>query len=542
MQLIQNRQIIQMSLAAVFLLISGIMLFEKLGNYALWDDETMVTLAARGIIETGDTTAVHGKNVVAFREGFVLRGLADRSTPPLSSYVAAASLGLLGPSPFAARIPFALMGFCLMVLAVFVLLRAKLSTPALTVCFIAILGNTSLMLFLRQCRYYAPAILISTILVLLYIQWKKDRVQLAVISILFVLLFAANYMSCAVLMICMAADYLLVKRKSVSLRLIEICMCGLIVIPPCLLISMVWNPFGTKFGNYAQANDLMDRLVLFLWNLRDMNRAEYFVGGLLLASIPIALIKKDPWIIRGVFFILLYTLAISFVSPQIVKQASVADIRYLAPLITVGIAVGVRTLLLLFANHQGLAVALAIPVFLTNTLNGGGFTNQGVRSVPLEFCGELLSPPEEPYTPVVQWINQNVPKDSSIWVLPDYMTYPLMFHAPDAVYAWQLRPDQKKEEQFKSLPDIHFQGLVTPDYIIVFGPSVIQIRALIQKWKAMGVQYDEIYGINTFWKDLYRPELFWRTFKPITGFDPETQAIYIFKHLSSSGDLQKKHP
>lgn len=535
----QGKQVIRVVLAALFLMASGIMLFTKLGNYSLWDDETMVTLAARGILDSGDTTAMHGENLVAFREGIVLRGLADRSTPPLSSYVAAASMGVLGFSPVAARIPFALMGFGLMSMVAILLLRSNFSATTLGVCFIAILGNTSLMLFLRQCRYYAPVILLSTAIVLLYIRWKKSRIQLAVISVLCVLLFTANYMNCAALMVCLAADYLLVKRKSAALRFMEICMCALIIIPPCFLIAMVWNPFGTKFGNYAQANDLMDRLVLFLWNLRDMNRAEYFVGGLLLASVPIAWIKKDPWIIRGVFLVLLYTLIISFVSPQIIKQASLADIRYLAPLIPAGVAIGVRTLLLLFANHQGFAVAFAIPVFLTNILNGGVFTNEGVRSVPLEFCGELLSPPEEPYTPAAKWINQNVPKGASIWVLPDYMTYPLMFHAPDAVYAWQLRPDQKKEEQFKDLPDIHFQGLVSPDYIVVFGPSVIQIRELLQRWKSMGVQYDEIYRINAFWKDLYRPELFWRTFKPITGFDPETQAIYIFKHIQPSAYSKK---
>ena len=185
----RNSHIIKLIISGLFLLISGIMLFTKLGNYALWDDETMVTLAARGIIETGDTTAVHGKNVVAFREGFVLRGLADRSTPPLSSYVGAASIRFFGASPFAARIPFAIMGFCLMMLAVFVLLRSKVSIPALIVCFTAILGHASLMLFLRQCRYYAPVILVSTAIILVYLQWKKNRVQLVGVSILFVLLF-----------------------------------------------------------------------------------------------------------------------------------------------------------------------------------------------------------------------------------------------------------------------------------------------------------------------------------------------------------------
>lgn len=538
----RKNQITKIFLSGLFLLISGIMLFEKLGNYALWDDETMVTLAARGILDTGDTTAVHGKNVVAFREGFVLRGLADRSTPPLSSYVTAASMGLFGPSPLAVRFPFAAMGFSLMLLTAYLLLRSKLSPAALGVCFIAILGNTSLMLFLRQCRYYAPVILLSTCILLLYINWKKSRTQLVAICLLSILLFAANYMSCAALMVCLCADYLLVKRKDSALSLMELLMTGLIIIPPCFLVAMVWNPFGTKFGNYAQANDLIDRLVLFLWNLRDMNRAEYFAGGLLLFSIPYALIKKDLWIIRGVFFILLYTILISFASPQIVKQASLADIRYLTPLIPVGIALGVRTLLLIFINHQWLAVAAAILIFCTNILNGGGMTGEGFRSVPMEFCCEILDPPEDPYKPVAKWINENVSRDSTIWVLPDYMTYPLMYHASNAVYAWQLNPEQKNEPQFKDLPDIHFKGLELPDYIIVFGPMVTQIRAILQQWKQQGTDYQEIYRINTFWKDLYRPELFWRTFKPIMGFDPETQAIYIYKRVSPAGDLQQLHP
>jgi hypothetical protein len=109
------------------------------------------------------------------------------------------------------------------------------------------------------------------------------------------------------------------------------------------------------------------------------------------------------------------------------------------------------------------------------------------------------------------------------------MTYPLMFHAPQAVYAWQLRPEQKDEEQFKNLPDIHFQGLVPPDYIVAFGPSVVQIRQLVSQWSLQGMNYQEVTRLLIFWKDLYRPELFWRTFKPIENFDPNTEAIYIFK-------------
>jgi hypothetical protein len=35
--------------------------------------------------------------------------------------------------------------------------------------------------------------------------------------------------------------------------------------------------------------------------------------------------------------------------------------------------------------------------------------------------------------------------------------------------------------------------------------------------------------INTYWRDSYRPELYWRNFEPNTSFDPNTEAVYIFK-------------
>ena len=38
--------------------------------------------------------------------------------------------------------------------------------------------------------------------------------------------------------------------------------------------------------------------------------------------------------------------------------------------------------------------------------------------------------------------------------------------------------------------------------------------------------------LDFFWKDLYRPELFWRTFKPITGYNKNIEAIYVFKHVA----------
>ena len=518
------------------------MLLWGLGRYGLWDDESMTSLAALGVIESGDTSAIHGTNITAYREGLLLKNLHDRSTPPLSAYVAGLSMKVLGPSAFAARLPFAMMGVALMGFVVIAVMRSGLGLVDSAIWYLAFLGNTSLFLFFRQCRYYAPSILLTVLIVCLYLKWTVSKRRLVEIGLLISLLFSANYMACVALLVCLGVDCLIWKRREVVLGVVDILMLALVIAILCLAVASVWNPLATKFGSYTQANGIFDRITLVFWNFRDMNDAGFLIAGLVLAAAVIALVCRDVWLLRGLLAMIVYTGVVSIVSPQLVKGASLADIRYLVPLIPLCIAVGVRAYLQLFGNKPILILVLATPVFWTNLASGTFLSKGGVRSVPMDYFGELLSPPPEPYSPTADWIRAHVPKGASIWVLPDYMTYPLMFHAPDSIYAWQLNPEQKKDPQFKDLPDIHFKGVVLPDYIIIFGPMIVQIREMLQQWKQQGADYQEIYRINTFWKDLYRPELFWRTFKPIAGFDPDTQAIYIYKHVSPAGDLQKSHP
>ena len=48
------------------------LLFAGIGSHALWDDEAMDALNARAILESGDTVAHVGHNLVAYREGLLL--------------------------------------------------------------------------------------------------------------------------------------------------------------------------------------------------------------------------------------------------------------------------------------------------------------------------------------------------------------------------------------------------------------------------------------------------------------------------------------
>jgi hypothetical protein len=231
--------------------------------------------------------------------------------------------------------------------------------------------------------------------------------------------------------------------------------------------------------------------------------------------------------------LVVYALVITTLSTQLLEAASLADIRYMAGALPICIAITAVILVIAVRKQRLMGIGLTIIACGTSLLNGGP-----IRFLPMEYISEVFSPTADPYKPAATWIREHVPNGNSVWVLPDYMTYPLMFHAPNTVYAWQLRADQKSEQQFRNLPDIHFQGIIPPDYIVVFGPTVIQMRAMLEKWNSMGFRYEEVYRINTFWKDLYRPELFWRTFKPVTGFDPETQGIYIYKKITQKKPIE----
>ena len=75
-------------------------------------------------------------------------------------------------------------------------------------------------------------------------------------------------------------------------------------------------------------------------------------------------------------------------------------------------------------------------------------------------------------------------------------------------------------KQFAGLPEIHFRGREMPDYVVVFGPAVETIR---------GGRYELAATLDAYWRDEYRPELFWRRFADRAGFDRSREAVYVLR-------------
>jgi hypothetical protein len=232
--------------------------------------------------------------------------------------------------------------------------------------------------------------------------------------------------------------------------------------------------------------------------------------------------------------LIVYVTIISFLSPQILKpQTADADVRYLAPVIPLCIAIGVLVLLETARVSKWLALAIAVIAFGFNWLNGSFLLSDPQlppRSTIVAFLGELAHPISEPYTPAINWIHEHVKPKESIWVVPDFMTYPLMYQAPDPIYAWQFTADQPPPPELKDLPPIHLYGRQLPDFIFAYGRTAEGISNLLNQQHA---PYALVAHPECIPQVYYRPELFWHAFKTSPPSLERGEAVFIFQHVTN---------
>jgi hypothetical protein len=499
-------------------------LFARLGHYALWDDEAGTALNAKSILATGDMSVwVDQHNIFAYRGGAELRDLKNRYVPPLAAGVTAAAFAAARRTDaWTARAPFAAMGLATVGLLLWSVRRTRAGPAAGWLMSAAILGHVSFFLYARQARYYAAAMLLTLAIALVYASGRTTRAAAGLVAGLSVLLCAANYLNYLALYLCLAVDYVVWRRHE---RPLTAGAWAVLLVPQVMLcgaIAAIWNPFTTQGGAAWHPATLGDKVLLFAWQWRDLNQNEFVCGALVIAAACLAWRRRDPWLRRGLAALVVYVAAITALSPQPVAETSAADIRYLAPLIPLGMILSVRAISQLTARRVWLAAPIALAAAGTNLFHGGPLLERGLRSTIADYVQELRAPPTDPFTVAAAWISRHVRAGESILVLPDYMTYPLMFHAPAPVYAWQL--PMPPAPQFAGLPAIHFMGQVAPDYIVAFGPSA----AILRGWCQSGTSYVLAATLDHFWKDVHRPELHHHRFAPVTRYAPATEAIYIF--------------
>jgi hypothetical protein len=558
---------------------SAVLLFTRLSHYALWDDEALTAMTSVNVWKTGDTSVFVGDhNIMAYRNGLLVKNFHDRYTPPLQFYLVAPFVGLLGDGKFVCRLPFALCGLATVGILLRWLWRCH-ARPMLwwSACFI-LLTNVSFFVFFRQCRYYGLAMMLSTLAAYLYCMGRR-RSSVIGLSIVLALLLASQYLNYAAVIGCLVVDYAIWGRRSRPLKWSD----WLILILPQLVVGAVvcsiWNPIARDGGTavYHSSSWIMDRGRLFWWNWRDMLVSDFVILPLLLVCPMLYMAKRlrrssrytgrgfdvvssDPravadeptpvlplgagpfsWLLRAPAALVVYLTMITLAVSAPVAQAGGAEIRYLAPVAPLCVGIGIVAVWGLLELPRGIwAVVLAISacstllVPATAPFDGRRIARPSYSSTLL-WWHELAVPIAEPYTPTIDWINANVPAGSSIYSQPGYTEYPLMYGALKAVYAWQLSDPPRAD--FANLPAIDFHGRVFPDYLIAFGTEQTSDIFLTQAAELIandGHEYKVVALLPYYWKDLYRPEMIWRSFLTVRPNDGNSESVYILKRVKVS--------
>ncbi len=533
----------KIALTITLLAAMAFLLLFRLDHYALWDDEATTALFGQSVAQTGQPDARRGKNLIAYNSGVELKDLKNRYIPPLSFYLASFFVDEDSTSAGTARLPFAISGLLTVGILLMWLWRSKVSVLMWILIWIGWLGNVSMMLYFRQCRYYGPVICLTVILSYLYLRRKASFGYVAVLTLTSLSLLSANYLCYAGVMLVMAIDYLVWGRHSRRLPASHmIAYIGLQLIFGGALFIMYW-PFGVDVYGMPSDPWWTKFSTLWIWNWRDLNTCEFAAMVVLLSAPIVAYIKQDTWLARSFTALMVYITAVAALSPQPLALMPVAAVRYLVPILPLCIWISARMIFQVAGTRRWLALALAAVVFGTNIPHGAGWGFQrsvtvfsqaipapGPRSTIVEFIRELMNPHPSAYQQAADWITDHVQEGKSVWVVPGYATYPLMYHAPKALYAWQL---QEEVGQFQGMAAIHFFGRQAPDYIVAFGPYQEQVDGLTEVWQRLGVRYQSVHVIPTYWYDLIRPELFWHTFQPI-GVQPDAgQDIRIFQRVAA---------
>ena len=504
---------------------SIILLFTRLGHYALWDDEAITAMTSRAVWHTGDTSVrVDDRNLLVYRNGLLVRNFKDRYTPPLQFYLIAPFIGLFGDSNFVCRLPLALCGLATVGIIILWLRKVQASPLVWWAAVFILLTNAEFFLFFRQCRYYGLAMFLLTAIAYFYYTRRILLLAIALAALL-----SSQYLNYAAVVVCLIMDYAIWGRKNPF-----VFRDWLLILLPQIVVGAVvcsiWNPLAQQAGQavYHSPNWLMDRIYLLTWNFRDSIACDFVVLPLVLISPLLYLACKCTSVLRAPMALIVFTATMGLAVPTSLAQAHQAEVRYLAPLAPLCIGVGIVAvygLEFLKPNMRWFVLALAAVSTVVKPVTNSW--HPVFDSSALLYYHELAVPQQESYTPVIDWINTNVPAGSSIYVQPGYKAYPLMFRAGQNVYAWQLTDPPRAD--FKNLPDIHFYGRVAPDYLIRFGTNSesAAMEDAINLLADRGVEYDLVKTVHLHWRDYYRPEKIWRSFVTVQPNDGDE--IYIYK-------------
>jgi hypothetical protein len=541
----------QFHLLLLFIFISSVYLSLKgLGNAYFWDDEAHSAIIAKNLITTGRLTGWDGRNLEAFHNGTLLDKNLRPINPPLDYFVCALSFKIFGCSTWAGRFPFAIIG--LMALAVFLLLLQhdfkEDSQKWIRVYTLWIFAWSPLFLLnIRQCRYYSLALLFSLLTLYFYRRCLKTKrfyffIFLALAAILF---FYSNFLICAAFLLSLGVTHLIFHRKEFDVKgwvyvalAIAIFLLGTL---PYVIHYRIWHRADIPTALHPW---YIRKLILVLWHFRELNSI-----GCLPWTIAVALVfflirhKKEvttkttlEWAVLGlgnVFFIAVF-------SPQPTDITFMANVRHL--ITAIPLLIGLVGVFLWFIRRWNKRAALTLfaLIIVCNLPTITPFKWQFRWLLPA-YVWEIHNPYFTSYQAVAQFLEQNAQQDDLVRAYPEYANRPLMFYVGHRVRFCCLLNQNTPlpREVLRKLNAPLFTDENFPQWFITFArrKETLDIleyfsREHVEDGETVQYEYRHDATLNVYWGQTQRPELPVHSFGPRINFDPQVEAVYIFKRIN----------
>ena len=531
------------------ILLAAVLAFMGLGNHAFWDDEANTALFARNLLDHGALTAWDGTNVAGFRQGAELdERLVNVYMPPLQYYAAALGLTLVGSTTVGGRVVFVLMGLAAVVaLGLWARWHLGRAVPAWLPAMLVALSPAYLM-YIRQCRYYAPAVLLTLVLLATAAypaSTRRARITAAVVgSAAAFLLMMTNYLNAAALAACLPLLALLPRYRTRAFAT-WLTAVGVALVVAGVMVLLVANPFARDVAGADPVRGFSRFATLSWWHLTGLGSFEFFplaVPFALAALLAARGLRAGASLAREglmlALLMLVYTLVIVAFSPQPVGLTRVADMRYVVPLIPLGAA---ATACLLTALWQAAraqtggagqtlrvaTVALGLTLATTNALSLGILGGRPLRATLIDYVRENRNDYTTGTESLIKFLRSQ-PHGRVVQIVPDFMAYSPMFYVPQQHYCCQLTPEHPLTPMLRGqLPDYVFDGRVPPDLVLLGESNPQQALTSLESRHGVG-SYRLAQVLPGDARDRSRPEIPWHSFGPPA---PAARGFVVFERV-----------
>ncbi|MEO5357204.1 MAG: glycosyltransferase family 39 protein [Nitrospirae bacterium YQR-1] len=300
----------------------------RLDNRVLWEDETITANLAVNILKYGIPGGDDGTNRLLFNSAADLnKDSVWVYSPWLSEYLTAASFAVFGKNEFAARLPFAVLGFLSVIFLFYVVLDIFKDKQLALITLLLSITSEVLILHSRQCKYYTIAIFMQILFIYAFhLLIGRKRVGIVCMAIALTAQFYSNYMFVpGNMLLAMAAAFML--RKKYPGLLFDLFIASGIVSVFALawvLYAALWNQAGL-----VGLSSYYEKLIFYLI---EINMTMF---PLLLLLLPVFFRKSEFIINAGSKEMLFFIIAIIPFQLSFTINFYLFFIRYIIVLIPV---------------------------------------------------------------------------------------------------------------------------------------------------------------------------------------------------------------